>query len=87
MASFEIEWKHSAARELRKLPKDIVARVVAAVEALATDPHPVGALKLAGSQHTYRIREGSYRIIYEVDATTVVITIIRVAHRREVYRR
>jgi len=87
MASFEIEWKRSAVRELRKLPKEIVVRLVAAVEALAQDPHPIGARKLAGSQHTYRIREGSYRVIYEVDASTVVITIVRVGHRREIYRR
>jgi mRNA interferase RelE/StbE len=87
MASFEIEWKRSAVRELRRLPKEIMARIVAAVDALATDPHPIGARKLTGSQHTYRIREGSYRVIYEVDSLTVVITIVRVAHRREVYRR
>ena len=47
MASFEIEWKRTAARELRKLPKEIMARIVAAVEALAQDPHLVGARKLA----------------------------------------
>lgn len=87
MASFEIEWKPSAVRELRKLPKEIVARIVAAVEALAQDPHPPGARKLAGSWHTYRIREGSYRIIYDFNATNIVITIVRVAHRREAYRR
>ena len=87
MASFEIEWKRSAAKELRKLPKEVMTRIVAAVEALAANPHPANARKLAGSEHTYRIREGSYRVIYEVDATSVTITIVRVAHRREVYRR
>ena len=87
MASFEIEWKHSAARELKKLPKDTIGRIVSAVEALATTPHPAGSRKLAGSEHTYRIREGSYRVIYEVGPGNVRITIVRVAHRREVYRR
>ena len=87
MASFEIEWKRAAAKELRKLPTDLMVRIVAAVEALAADPRPVGARKLAGSEHTYRIREGSYRVIYEVDAARLTITIIRVAHRREAYRR
>ena len=48
MASFEIEWKRSAAKELRKLPKDVMARIVAAVEELAIDPHPPGARKLKG---------------------------------------
>jgi mRNA interferase RelE/StbE len=87
MASFEIEWKHSAARELKKLPKDMIVRIVSAVEALATNPHSAGSRKLAGSEHTYRIREGFYRVIYEVDLASVTITIVRVAHRREVYRR
>ncbi len=87
MASFEIEWKRSAAKELRKLPKDMMPRIIAAVEGLAADPHPVGARKLEGSEHTYRIREGSYRVIYEVDAKGVTITIVKVAHRSEVYRR
>jgi mRNA interferase RelE/StbE len=87
MASFEIRWKPSAIRELRKLPKEMIARIVAAVEELAKDPHPTGARKLSGSRHTYRIREGSYRVVYDVDATIVVINIVRVAHRREAYRR
>lgn len=87
MASFEIGWKRSASKELRKLPRDMMPRIIAAVEGLAADPHPVSARKLEGSEHTYRIREGPYRIIYEVNAKGVTITIVKVAHRREVYRR
>jgi mRNA interferase RelE/StbE len=87
MASFEIEWKRSAAKDLRKLPKDIIPRIIAAVEGLAIDAHPVGARKLEGSEHTYRIREGPYRVIYEVNAKGVTITIVKVRHRSEVYRR
>lgn len=87
MASFEIEWKRSAAKELKKLPKDVMARIVAAVEELASDPHPSGARKLKGSEHTYRIREGSYRVIYEVNIRAVIITVVRVTHRSEAYRR
>jgi mRNA interferase RelE/StbE len=87
MASFEIEWKHSAAREIKKLPKDMIERIVSAVEALATNPHPAGSRKLAGSEHTYRIREVSYRVIYEVGRGNVTITVVRVAHRKEVYRK
>ena len=86
MASFEIEWKHSAARELRKLPREVIARIIAAVETLAVDPHPTGSRKLEGSEHTYRIREGPYRIIYEVGRRDLAIRVVRVAHRREAYR-
>lgn len=63
MASFEIEWKRTAGKELRSLPKGMILRIIAAVDGLAGDPHPVGARKLEGSEHTYRIREGSYRVI------------------------
>lgn len=87
MASFEIEWKRSASKELRKLPNDMIPRNIVAVESLAADPHPAGSRKLEGSEHTYRVREGSYRVIYEIDAKGVTITIVRVAHRSEVYRR
>ena len=87
MASFEIEWKRSASRELRKLPRDVMPRIISAVDGLASDPYPTGSRKLEGSEHTYRIREGTYRVVYEVDAASSTITIVRVAHRREVYRR
>jgi mRNA interferase RelE/StbE len=76
-----------ATKELRKLPNDMIPRIIAAVEGLAVDRHPDGTRKLEGSEHTYRIREGSYRVIYEVDAKGVTITIVKVAHRSEVYRR
>jgi len=87
MASFEIEWKRSATKELRKLPNDMIPRIIAAVEGLAVEPNPVGTRKLEGSEHTYRIREGSYRVIYEVDFKGATITIVKVAHRSEVYRK
>ena len=63
MDSFRIRWKASAIKELRSLPAKVVARIVAAVGALATDPHPPGSRKLAGSEHTYRIRQGDYRVV------------------------
>jgi mRNA interferase RelE/StbE len=86
MGSFRISWKSSVLRELKSLPRDVVSRVVRAVEMLAGDPHPPGAKKLTGSQHTYRIRQGDYRVVYDVLADQVLIEVIRVAHRRDVYR-
>ena len=88
MASEEygIEWKRSAAKELRQLPKEVVARVLRAVDGLRLNPFPASVRKLSGAEHTYRIREGSYRVIYSVYASRLVVEVIRVGHRRDVYR-
>lgn len=66
MDSYSIEWKRSAVKELKALPKEIIARIVEAVAQLAADPFPAGVKKLVGTEHTYRIREGNYRVIYDV---------------------
>jgi mRNA interferase RelE/StbE len=87
MALYKIEWKRSAAKELRTLPQDAVERILKAVVALATEPYPSGVRKLVGAEHTYRIREGNYRIIYTITASALVIEIIRVGHRKDVYDR
>ena len=87
MGSYRIEWKRSATKELKKLPKDAVLRLLQAVEQLSADPYPTGVRKLAGSKHSYRKREGTYRIIYNVVARTLVIEIVRIGHRKDVYDR
>ncbi len=87
MESYKVEWKRSAVKELKQLPKESVERILKAVEQLPVDPYPSGVRKLVGSEHTYRIREGSYRIIYSIVASTLVIEIIRVGHRKDVYDR
>jgi mRNA interferase RelE/StbE len=87
MDSYSIEWKRSAAQELKKLPREVVGRIVKAVEQLSTDPYPSGVRKLVGAEHTYRIRVGDYRIIYSVRASALIIEIIRVGHRRDIYNR
>jgi mRNA interferase RelE/StbE len=73
--------------ELGRLPREMVGRILKAVEQLSTDPYPSGVRKLAGSEHTYRIRVGDYRIIYSILASALLIEIIRVEHRRDVYNR
>lgn len=83
---YSIEWKRSATRELRQLPREVVTRVLRAVEGLRLNPFPAGVRKLSGTEHTYRIREGSYRIIYSVYSSRLIVEVIRVGHRRDVYR-
>jgi len=87
MGLFSIQWKQSAKKELRKLGKDVIPRVVLAVEALADDPHPSGSKKLRGAERTYRIRIGDYRIVYSVLENILRIEVIRVGHRKDIYRK
>jgi mRNA interferase RelE/StbE len=87
MASYRIEWKPTAVKELRKLPRQMIPRIVSAVDHLAASPFPDGSKKLVGSDHTFRVRVGDYRVIYDVLETVMTILIIRVAHRDHAYRR
>ncbi len=86
MASYKVEWKNSAYKELQKLPRPMIAKIVAAVSDLSTDPYPHGVKRLVGSEYSYRIRIGDYRVVYEVFENRLVIEIVRVRHRKDVYR-
>lgn len=86
MASYKVEWKNSAYKELQKLPRPIITRVVAAVSELSNEPFPHGVKKLVGSEFSYRMRIGDYRVVYEVIADRLIIEIVRVRHRKDVYR-
>ena len=85
MARFELRFKPSVAKDLRGIPKTEVRRLLKRIEALGDDPRPTGCEKLTG-RDLYRIRQGVYRIVYSVDDAAVVIEVIKVGHRREVYR-
>ena len=86
MARYELIYLPSVAKDLRGLPKVIVRRILAKAEKLRDDAHPPGSAKLEGSEHRYRLRQGDYRILYCVDDVRIVITVVKVGHRREVYR-
>ncbi len=84
MASYRLLFKKSVARDLRKLPgKDLVA-ILKRIDALAEDPRARGCKKLAGADY-YRVRLGSYRIIYEIRDSELVVQVVRVAHRSSAY--
>ncbi len=87
MATFQIEWKPSALRELKRIDRQVIPRIIRAVEGLADDPFAAGVRKLQGAQHTYRLRVGEHRVVYEVVEAKPTVVIIRVRHRRDVYRR
>ena len=86
MASYKIEFKHSAEKELRKLDKSHIPDIVTKIEQLATNPRPRQSKKLTGSERGYRLRAGKYRIIYQVDEAAKKVTIYLIRHRKEAYR-
>jgi mRNA interferase RelE/StbE len=86
MARYELLVKPSVARDLRGIPQTDVRRILARIEALRDDPRAPGCEKLAGVGELYRVRQGVYRIIYTIHDERVVVEVIRVGHRGEVYR-
>jgi len=86
MASFNLRWRTSTKKDLRKIPHDMVPRIVGEVEKLADEPLPHGSEKLTGSERTYRIRVGDYRVVYELLRDAKIVEIQRVRHRKDVYR-
>lgn len=86
MASYRIEWRNSTKKDLRKIGSIDRLRIIAAVESLAANPFPQGCTKLSGSEQSYRIRVGSFRILYDVLSGRLIIEVIKVGHRRDVYR-
>ena len=87
MASYSVRIKTSAAKELEVVePRAIRLRIVARIQALARTPRPPGTQKLAGEAERYRLRQGSYRIVYSIDDEERVVEVVKIGHRREVYR-
>ncbi len=84
-ATYRLEIKRSAEKEVRELPKEVVRRVVDAITELGIQPRGPGSRKLAGAEG-YRIRVGTYRILYTIDDSARLVTIVAVGHRREIYR-
>lgn len=85
MESYRLEVKRSAAREIGALSKADCQRIVAKLQMLASNPRPHGCEKLSGAEK-YRIRQGDFRILYEIDDSTKLVTIVKVGNRRDVYR-
>jgi mRNA interferase RelE/StbE len=85
MGSFEVIFKQSVAKDLRQIPNKDVARILKRIEALSVEPRPPGVEKLSG-QEKYRIRQGVYRILYEIRDNELIVMVIKVGHRRDVYK-
>lgn len=86
MAFYSLEISRSAQKEVRKLPSTIRAKIVERINSLPENPRPLDCEKLTGSKTTYRVRYSMYRIIYTVLDKTLIVFVIKVGHRKDVYR-
>jgi len=87
VASYSLSYRPSVEKDLQSIPRPFVARIIARIERLPSDPFPTQSAKLQGAERLYRLRVGDFRIVYEVDSDTQHIVVQYVRHRREVYRR
>ncbi len=84
MASYRIVLKTSVAKDLRRIPNTDVRRILDRIEALAGNARPEGCVKLSALER-YRVRQGVYRIVYDIKDTDLIVQIVKIAHRREAY--
>ena len=84
--AYHIDFRPSALRALKKLPVAIRRRIAETLTSLANQPFPQGVKKLINEDNVYRVRVGDYRIVYQVEAGKLLILVLRIGHRKEVYR-
>lgn len=87
MSQYSIAISPRARNEIDSLDKPIKRRIAVSIEGLAKNPHPAGSKKLQGKDDTWRIRVGDYRVLYDIKNKELIILVVKVGHRREVYRR
>jgi mRNA interferase RelE/StbE len=85
MAGYEILFKESVYKELKSVPKTDLKKILSKIERLADNPRPAGSQKLTGFE-LYRVRQGQYRIVYSIQDNELLIHVVKVGHRKDVYR-
>ena len=86
MANYKIYIKPSAAKELERIPSKVLRKIVKKIKGLTLDPRPPGCEKLSGEEK-FRIRQGNYRIVYTIEDEKLVVIVVKIGHRRDVYKR
>jgi mRNA interferase RelE/StbE len=84
---YEVYLERSVENDLKRLPASTFQRIIPRIKTLAANPRPSGCRKITGSKNDWRLRIGDYRVVYEIEEKAKVVRIMRVPHRREVYRR
>jgi len=85
VGSYRLLIKRSAAKELERLPLKVRRQIATRIQTLAATPRPAGVEKLSG-QEKYRLRQGPYRVLYAIDDQAAAVTVVKIGHRRDVYR-
>lgn len=85
MAKYKITFKKSVAKDLRVIPKNDIQKILSKIDSLTDNPRGEGCIKLSGKEN-YRVRQGLYRIIYEIKDGLLVVNVVKVAHRSHVYK-
>jgi len=83
---YRVVFTSSAERELKKLPPQVIARILSRIETLSSNPRPAGCKKLQGGDREWRIRVGDYRVVYAIDDPKLLVEVTRVRHRKDVYQ-
>ena len=83
---YQVLISRSAEKQLKKLPVDAQRKVAAVILSLGIEPRPYGCKKLAGTADSYRVRVGDYRVIYDITEHKVTVTVLKIGHRRDIYR-
>ena len=86
MGRYRVVFRKSVAQDMHRIPNGNLRRILAAIDSLSEDPRPSGIEKLSG-QERYRMRQGDYRIIYEIKDDEVIVVVVKVGHRKDVHRR
>lgn len=85
MEKYKITFKKSVAKDFRSIPKQDIQRILKRIDSLAEDPRAEGCIKLSGQEH-YRVRQGLYRIVYEIRDDVLVVNVVKVGHRSAIYK-
>lgn len=87
MPNYAVEFLPSTDKSLARLPLGTQRRIVLAISELAVDPRPIGSVKLAGALEVWRIRVGDYRVLYEIHDRRLLVLVVRIGHRKDIYRK
>mgnify|MGYP003948256825 CR=1 FL=1 len=86
MANYKIKITATAEKFLKKIPKKDLQKVIETIQVLAISPFPDGCRKLRGEEDFYRVRQGNYRIIYEVIDNKLIVLVLKIGHRKDIYK-
>ncbi|MEW6686942.1 MAG: type II toxin-antitoxin system RelE/ParE family toxin [Candidatus Edwardsbacteria bacterium] len=87
MDLFKIDPKRSFEHDLRKIDRKFIPKILEAIESLSENPFPVQSRKMKGSESSYRLRVGDYRVIYQIDTEKKIVTVYYARHRKDIYKR